>query len=167
MKLKVMLIVGCALIPVSGGVRAERAEPDATQAPSGSAVLVKGFDEVSGWILKAAEMVPADKYGYRPVATVRTVGQQLAHLADAYAYFCGSAKAGSNVEWTDAVEKAGGDKAAITAKLKAATSACSAIYAAATSANAPPLMANIAHSNLHYGNIVTYMRMLGLTPPSS
>jgi uncharacterized damage-inducible protein DinB len=28
-------------------------------------------------------------------------------------------------------------------------------------------MAAIAHTNLHYGNLVTYMRMLGLTPPSS
>ena len=26
---------------------------------------------------------------------------------------------------------------------------------------------NFGHSNLHYGNMVTYMRMLGLVPPSS
>ncbi|MEX2271410.1 MAG: DinB family protein [Vicinamibacterales bacterium] len=135
-------------------------------AASGSAaVLAKGFEEVSGWVTKSAEMVPADKYSYRPADTVRTFGQQIAHTADGYAYYCGSAKAGQGVEWTDSVEKAGGDKAAIIAKLKAATAACAAVYA--TAGNAPPLMANIAHSNLHYGNIVTYMRMLGLKPPSS
>ena len=32
---------------------------------------------------------------------------------------------------------------------------------------AGPLMANITHANLHYGNVITYMRMLGLVPPSS
>jgi hypothetical protein len=30
-----------------------------------------------------------------------------------------------------------------------------------------PLMQNIGHANLHYGNLVTYLRMMGLTPPSS
>lgn len=166
MKLKVS-VVACGLVLVGAGTHGESPVAAAEQAPSGPAVLAKGFEEISGWLMKAAESVPADKYDYRPVATVRTVGQQLAHVADGYAYYCGSSKAGRNVEWTDAVEKAGGGKAAITAKLKAATEACAAVYASATPANAPPLMANIAHSNLHYGNIVTYMRMLGLTPPSS
>jgi uncharacterized damage-inducible protein DinB len=30
-----------------------------------------------------------------------------------------------------------------------------------------PLIANFGHVNLHYGNITTYMRMLGLVPPST
>ena len=29
------------------------------------------------------------------------------------------------------------------------------------------LMLNVAHDNEHYGNIVTYMRLKGMTPPSS
>ena len=29
------------------------------------------------------------------------------------------------------------------------------------------LMFNVAHDNEHYGNIVTYMRLKGLVPPSS
>lgn len=29
------------------------------------------------------------------------------------------------------------------------------------------LMGNVAHSSLHYGNAITYLRMLGLKPPSS
>jgi hypothetical protein len=29
------------------------------------------------------------------------------------------------------------------------------------------LMANVAHTNLHYGNLITYIRMLGMVPPSS
>ena len=30
-----------------------------------------------------------------------------------------------------------------------------------------PRFANVGHTNPHYGNIITYMRMLGLKPPSS
>jgi uncharacterized damage-inducible protein DinB len=29
------------------------------------------------------------------------------------------------------------------------------------------VLENTAHDNEHYGNIVTYMRMLGMVPPSS
>jgi uncharacterized damage-inducible protein DinB len=29
------------------------------------------------------------------------------------------------------------------------------------------LVANHGHASLHYGNMVTYLRMLGITPPSS
>ena len=164
MKLRVSLVV----LGLLAAVAAIQLQAGAVEQPmQGPAFLGKGFEEVSGWITKAADLVPADKYSYRPIGTVRTVAQQLAHVADGYAYYCGSAKAGKSIEWSDAVEKAGGAKAAIVAKLKAATDACTAVYAGANATNAPPLMANIAHANLHYGNIVTYMRMLGLTPPSS
>ena len=30
-----------------------------------------------------------------------------------------------------------------------------------------PLTENFGHTNLHYGNMITYIRMLGLKPPSS
>lgn len=52
------------------------------------------------------------------------------------------------------------------AKLKEATSRCTAAYGSA-SANMPPLVGNLSHTNLHYGNLVVYLRMLGLVPPSS
>ena len=160
MKLKrILMIAVCVAASLSGRMSA--------QQPESTAVVVqKGFAEVSGWITKAAEMVPADKYGYRPVDTVRTYGQLVGHIADGYAYFCAQA-AGKPVEWSDAVEKGPVDKATLTAKLKAATDTCTAAYGGASAASAGPLMANIAHSNLHYGNVITYMRMLGLTPPSS
>jgi hypothetical protein len=38
----------------------------------------KGFEEVNDWVTKAADMVPADKYSYRPVDTVRTFGELIA-----------------------------------------------------------------------------------------
>lgn len=141
-------------------------DPARAQGESVAALVQKNFAEVHGWVTKAAEMVPADKYAYRPVSTVRTFGEQVAHIADAYVYFCAHAT-GRDVEWSDAVEKGATDKATITQKLAAAGNACSAAYAGAGPGNAAPLLSNNTHANLHYGNIVTYMRMMGLVPPSS
>jgi hypothetical protein len=136
-------------------------QPGANDA---AAALRKSFTEVSGWVTKAADLAPADKYSYRPTQSTRTFGQQIAHIADSYNYYCARA-AGRNVEWSDAIEKGPTDKATLTQKLKQATDACNAAYGGASQIG--PLIENVGHTNLHYGNIITYIRMLGLTPPSS
>jgi uncharacterized damage-inducible protein DinB len=162
--MKTRVAVGTAVCCVVVSVAGFAAQAPAPAAGKGSELLGKGFQEVSVWVLKSAELIPADKYGYRPVATVRTVGQQIGHIVDAYNYYCKTAVAGRPVEWSDAVEKGPVDKSTALAKLKDATRMCESAYA---TSQAPQLMAAIAHTNLHYGNLVTYMRMLGLTPPSS
>jgi len=135
-----------------------------TAADTIAKVMQGGYAQVSGWITRAAQMVPPDKYAYRPVGTVRTFGQLLGHVVDGYTYYCGRGS-GKNVEWGTVNEKGAVDKAALATKLKQASDACSAAYTNAK--ELPPLLENIAHASLHYGNIVTYMRMLGLVPPSS
>ncbi|MEP7273108.1 MAG: hypothetical protein ABI882_16535 [Acidobacteriota bacterium] len=141
-------------------------EPSA--APVGSEAserMRKSFAEVSGYVIKAADLVAADKYGYRPAESVRTFGQVVAHIADSYNYFCAQA-AGRNVQWSEAIEKGAIDKATLVEKLKQATDSCNAPYGGDAS-KPGPLIDNISHTNLHYGNIITYMRILGLKPPSS
>jgi hypothetical protein len=143
------------------------ASPAAAQGPSVEATMAalsRGFAEVSGYITKSADLVPADKYGYKPTASVRTYGQMIGHIVDGYTFYCARAT-GRKVEWSDATEKGGGDKAALVQKLKQATDACRTAYG--TGGDVGELLGNIGHSNLHYGNLVTYIRMLGLVPPSS
>jgi len=135
-------------------------------APTASMAVKAGFEEVSGWLAKAAALVPADKYTYKPVATVRSFGEQMAHVADGMNWYCGSASAAKDTQWSDAVEKAGTTKDKVVAALKAATDNCAKAYASPT-ARIHRLMGGVAHANLHYGNAITYLRMLGLTPPSS
>jgi hypothetical protein len=144
----------------------KKVDGDSAAAPGGNdkAALRKNFDEVSGWITKAADLVPADKYTYRPAASVRTFGQLIAHVADSYNYFCARA-AGRNIQWSDAIEKGNTDKATLVQKLKQSLETCNSAYGGAGLPD--PLIDNIGHTNLHYGNIITYMRMLGMTPPSS
>lgn len=139
----------------------------AAQRPDGNdpaAAVRRSFGEVSGWVTKAADLVPPDKYAYRPAQTVRTFGQIIGHLADAYNYYCARV-AGRTVEWSDAIEKGNTDKATVAQKLKQALDVCNTAYAGAGQFG--PMIENVEHTSLHYGNIITYMRMLGLVPPSS
>ena len=153
-----VLAIPAILLLATGPIHAQ--QPDAKQT---GAALGKAFAELSGWILKSAEMVPADKYSYKPVATVRTFGEQLGHIADGSNYYCGRA-AGKKVEWSDANATGKTDKATIVPKLKEGLDACAAAH---ESGHLGMLIQNYGHTNLHYGNIVTYLRMLGLVPPSS
>lgn len=139
-------------------------QPAARPADEASAAVRRGFVEVSDWITRAADLVPADKYSYRPVATVRTFGQIVGHVVDGSHYYCGRG-AGKNVQWLDGTEKGVTTKAALVQALKQAFAECTTVYDGANQIG--PLMNNVAHSSLHYGNLVTYIRMLGLVPPSS
>lgn len=161
MKLRILLIIACLLVTAASSFgQATPAKP-----PDMPTELRNAFNEVNGWVTKAAETVPADKYNYKPVDTVRTFGQLVAHITDSYNYFCANA-AGNKVEWSEAVEKGNTDKDTLLPKLKEAVGRCNAAYSA-NNAQFRPLFTNVGHTSLHYGNIITYMRMMGLKPPSS
>lgn len=161
MKLRILAVFSCLLLSAMSSFGQAAAE----KAPDPAGDLRNGFNEVNGWIMTAAEAVPADKYSYRPTEGVRTFGELIAHIADSYVYFCNNA-VGTKVEWATPIEKAGGNKDTVMPKLKEAVGKCNAAYGSST-ANFRALFVNIGHTNLHYGNIITYMRMMGLKPPSS
>ena len=130
-------------------------------------------------ILGSADKMPDDKYAFKPTETVRTYGQLLAHVADGQYEFCGAA-AGNHDE--KGIEKTAKTKADIVAALKTAFAYCDAIYAGMTDAKAAEMIPafggikitrlsmldfNVAHTMEHYGNLVTYMRIQGIVPPSS
>ena len=135
---------------------------------------------VIGYVTAAAEQVPDSSYAYRPVPTVRTFGQLVAHIAGSQDMFCAQAL-GEKANDSDAIEKTTTGKAALVAALKASIAHCQKAYAM-TDADAMKrtvkvftgersalwaLLYSTAHDYEHYGNIATYMRMLGMVPPSS
>src|SRR6185503_14000747 len=122
-----LLLSVCVML--AAGVRAGAQQPT---APTAGAAAKAGFDEVSGWLAASAELVPADKYTYKPVGTVRSFGELMAHAADGMNWFCGSAKAAKDLPWSDAVEKGKTDKATVVAALKAATAGCTTVYGSPT-----------------------------------
>ena len=161
MKLRILAIACCVLFAAGSSVA--QTTPDKT--PDVATELRNGFNEVNDWVVKSAEMVPADKYSYRPVDTVRTFGQLIAHITDSYNFFCARG-AGNAVEYSDAVEKGATDKDTLIPKLKEAVGKCNAAYGS-SNGKVRPLFSNVGHTSLHYGNIITYLRMMGMKPPSS
>ena len=158
------LLVFCALVLTATATTAQGLGAQAA-TPAIVDEMRNAFNEVHNAVAKSADMVPADKYSYRPVATVRTFGELIAHVADAYIWYCSRAS-GKNLDWSDAIEKGKTDKATVTAKLKESLAVCNAAYVSSTS-NLGGLFGNLSHTNQHYGNIVTYLRMMGLVPPTS
>jgi len=153
------------------------------QAPANPTVasLRGAFDLVKGWVLKAAEQVPEEHYAFAPAPTVRSLGAVLGHIADANFSICGMAS-GEKSPATGSVEKTKKTKAELRDALAESFKFCDAAFAGMTGARADEVVKfflpgthtrlgvlgfNNAHNAEHYGNIVTYMRIKGLVPPSS
>ena len=130
-------------------------------------------------ILRSIDKIPDDMWNFQPTKDVRTVGQLFAHIADGQYEFCGVVAEGHGVQ--KGIEKTLKTKAEIAAALKDAIAYCNAAYAKMTDANAAEMVDffgmkitklgamdfNIAHNMEHYGNLVTYMRINKIVPPSS
>lgn len=139
----------------------------------------------SGWntakrnMLGSAKVMPEAKYSFKPVDSVRTYGQILAHVAGANYAICAGAKGEKTPYREDDFEKTATTAAAIAKALQDSIAYCDGAYSALTDASAaqiPPggkqarvafLIGNTSHNNEHYGNLVTYLRINGLVPPSS
>lgn len=154
--MKIIAVVALSLL-------ASTAEAQTPAQTDPRALLHGGLREVDTWVTKAAELVPADKWSYRPTATVRTFGELVAHITDGMNWYCANAS-GKKTEWSDAVEKGKLEKAVVMGALKTAITTC---HSVTNTGQLKELMQNVSHTNLHYGNMVTYLRMMGLTPPSS
>jgi uncharacterized damage-inducible protein DinB len=137
------------------------------------------YTNVKQNILRSAEKMSEEKYSFQPTDGVRTYGQLLAHVADGQYEFCGAAASKHDEK---NVEQTAKTKAEIIAALKTAFAYCDDIYAGMTDAKAVEMIPafggtkitrlsmldfNMGHTFEHYGNLVTYMRIQGIVPPSS
>jgi uncharacterized damage-inducible protein DinB len=150
-------------------------------APSNSiSASEKGFYKlVSGEVIAAAEKMPEQNYSFRPTPDVRSFGQLVGHVADAQYGFCSTATGEKNP--MEDIEKTKTSKADLVAALKDAVAYCTKAYAGMTDAQGSQtvklmnydvarlavLSVNTAHTDEHYGNMVTYLRLKGIVPPSS
>ena len=157
------------------------------QAPAGGSPVSDAIRE--GWngakqnITASAKVMPEAKFAFKPVDSVRTFGQILAHLAGANYVFCAAAKGERSPFTEDAFEKTAMTGAAIVKAVEASIAYCDAAYTALTdraagemaaapfgsgkTSRAAVLMNNTGHNQEHYGNLVTYLRINGIVPPSS
>ena len=159
------------------------AVPSALRAQSNpfSSQLKSDYHGVRDYLIRAAEKMPPEKYGFKPSPDVRTFAQQIAHVADDQYNLCAPAKGEVRKAAYRAIESSLSSKADLVPALKAAFAYCDAAYDVLTDATgAEPVKTNksgrtrfgmlnwnLWHTWEHYGNIVVYLRIEGLVPPSS
>ena len=134
---------------------------------------------VKGILLRSAEKMPEESYSFRPTDAVRSYGQIVGHVADAEYIFCSLVLGEKNP--SPKIEQTKTSKADLIAALKDAFAYCDKAYDGMTDASATQMVtffggdtprlsvlgANNMHTMEHYGNLVTYMRMKNIVPPTS
>jgi uncharacterized damage-inducible protein DinB len=133
----------------------------------------------SAYLLRSAEQMPEADYAFKPVATVRSFGQIIAHVAGSQYSMCAFAL-GEPERSEDEFEKSMGTKAQLVAALRASSDYCRRAYAQSDADAARSvtmygeshtrmwaLALNATHDAEHYGNLITYLRIKGMVPPSS
>jgi uncharacterized damage-inducible protein DinB len=136
------------------------------------------FAAVKASVMKAADKAPESIYGYQPTPEVYTFRKMLLHIADASYSICSGFK-GTPGQRPKVNADAPLPKADVTAALTASFAYCDEAMAAATDGTLAELVTLssgakrpksyyashlLAHTSLHYGNVVTYMRINKLSP---
>jgi uncharacterized damage-inducible protein DinB len=179
-----------ALVITTGLVMTIVATSAAAQAPASprppqtfTAYLQGQYATLKRNISGSAEKMPAEHFGFRPVPEVMTYGELINHIVETQYAYCNAVKGGANPAAGKNFKVT--DKAAIIQVVKESFAYCDDAFAelsetkalemvtAGTAPNQRQLArANqmtqlVVHGNEHYGNLITYMRIKGIVPPSS
>jgi uncharacterized damage-inducible protein DinB len=155
------------------------AAPAAAQENPYSAFNKRSFANLKNWLIGSAEKMPEENYSFKPAESVRSFGQVLGHVADAQFLFCSSALGEKNP--APNYEKTKTSKADLIAALKEGFAYCDKAYDGMTDSSGTQMVklfgnnmtsfsvlnTNNMHLSEHYGNLVTYLRMKNIVPPSS
>lgn len=163
-----------AVLALAGSASAQTAAAN----PYTTAIKTQA-DLIRGIILRTADKIPEDLYAFKATPEVRSVAGILGHIADGNILICTFAK-GEKPSF-DPVHEKKTTRADLVAALKESFAFCDQVFAATTDANGStevemfgrktPKLAALAFNNNHmmehYGNLVTYMRLNKIVPPSS
>lgn len=155
----------------------------AAWAQEGANPVVASAREIVGrqgpYMVKAAEMMPADKYGYHPTADQWTFGKIVSHVVQANEKVCGmlTDKPAPTDVVTDTTPK---EK--LLPALSASIDYCNAAFAqlkdsqlgdtityfgGAKKPRARAMIEVVADLEDHYSQMASYLRMNGMVPPSA
>lgn len=184
--LAVLLFVSLGFAPVAAAQAPAPTEPL-------SASLKALYDGVKRNIVESAELVPEADYAFKATPEVMSFADLFAHIADSNFGYCARVKGEKNPNEGNDLGK-NLSKAALQKALADSFTYCDAVFGGMTDAvalapvqavapakppaagakPAPPppprvrvLVSVISHTNEHYGNLVTYLRLKGMVPPST
>ena len=179
--MRTLTLVICLLAPAA--VAWAQDKPAAVAASQGnplSAFTKRAYGALKHILLRSAEKMPEENYKFKPTDTVRSFGQVLGHLADSQYYFCSVALGEKDPD--PKIEQTKTSKADLIAALKGAFAYCDKAYDGMTDASGTQMVklfggedtpklgvltVNNMHTVEHYGNLVTYMRLKNIVPPTS
>src|SRR3982074_1037728 len=144
-----------------------------------SAFNKRAYGQIKTWLLGSAEKMPEENYSFKPTDAVRSFGQVVGHVGDAQYTFCSAALGEKNP--APKIEQTKTSKADLISALKDAFAYCDKAYDGMVDASATQtvklfggdmpkpivLTVNDMHLSEHYGNLVVYLRLKNLVPPST
>ncbi len=159
-------------------------------APNATTMSFKYFaEQYGGWLLTAFDSIPAAKYAYRPTPAQQSVGYIAQHLEGANYGLCnrfGAMKHPTSAKDSLAdTDKATWPKDTLVARFRASLAFCDAALAQLSDSNlddhvpyGPPgsgatalparsLIGFVTDLAEHYSQVASYMRLMGLIPPSA
>ena len=158
---------------------AAQAQTQAT--PPDPTAPFKGFyNTTKKYLIGAADKMPAEYFSFKPTSDVRSYAEIFGHIIDTNYYACSALRGEANPN-KDELEKTLKTKDDVVKAVKTSFDYCDGAMKTLSEATlketfksgtreipkTSPLLLLIAHSQEHYGNLVTYMRLKGIVPPSS
>ncbi len=171
------VLVGCACMAAAQAPPAGAQTPPPSANPL-SAEVKQAADRVAGNLLKMAEKMPEDLYGFQAVPEIRTFAGTLGHTIDMRMRTCAGVT-GSGTQLGASNMKA---KADLVAAMKSSIAECEKALAGLTDATVvqmttggrggarsrlASLYGMVAHDNEEYGYLAVQLRLKGIVPPSS
>ena len=171
--------MSCTMLMILG-VTAVSAQPQTPPDRGYTAAVRTRWDAVKRNVAASAQAMPDASYPFKPTPDVRSFGELIGHLANEHYMFCSQLKGEKNPQEAVDFEKTT-TKAELVKAINDSITYCDAAYVAmkdeekTTAPMAPnrrdtpfsSMLLNVTHDSEHYGNIVTYLRLKAIVPPSS
>lgn len=190
MKKKILAVLSATVVAVVALVAAPRLQAQsntnsatANSAPSPASVVDQLLSMVEEELVPLAEAMPADKYNFAPTngnfKGVRTFGQQVKHVTMANYWMFGSAASMkptkmpkmADLKTKDQIVQALKDSFAFAHQAIATLNSDNALEQVkpvdGIKTRAGIMLFAVIHMNDHFGQMVEYVRMNGIVPPSS
>ena len=184
--MKRTVVVFSAVLVLCAGFLSAQGPPmgsqtQATAAPAAnplSTEVKQAADRVANLLLRMAEKVPEDLYGFQPVPEIRTFAGTLGHTIDTRMRTC-AAITGSGTQLGASKMTA---KAELVGAMKTSIAECDKAFAGLTDAAVVQMSTGgrggprsrlatiygmVVHDNEEYGYLAVYLRLKGIVPPSS
>jgi uncharacterized damage-inducible protein DinB len=169
----------CALLLSAGAAAMPSLLAAQAPAPSMAKELAASFQRASNEIIDIAEVMPAEKYGYKPTPEIATFGDQLVHVAGITQRFIDTAKGTK----TEAAHHGAMAKPEVIALLKKTFQTAQDMINPLTDAQlSEPIkfpfgdrivtratfwQGPLFQIRNHHGQLVVYLRINGIVPPTT